>query len=100
MGGVLRSINHGRIADHGQEIRHDVASKLEKAGETLNKVYNLDGGAFSITGTACAVAYPGALQFAFNTLRTHIKQANGFADKLDATARNWQRCEEKNTFTV
>lgn len=101
MGGVMmRKVNHERIGEHAEEIRQDVVPDLKQAGHTLNKEYDLEGGDFSITCTAAAVAYPGAIQFAFNTLKTHVKQMEGFAEKLDATATNWQLTEEKNTFKV
>ena len=96
MGSYVRQVNHERIADHADELRKQVLPHLEAAGETLNKVYNLEGGDFSITCFPAAVAYPGALQFAFETLRRHIDQIAGFADKLDTSAAAWRDTEARN----
>ena len=96
MGSYVRQVNHERIADHADELRKQVLPRLEEAGRTLNKVYDLEGGAFSSTCVAAAVAYPGALQFAFETLRTHLAQVSGFADKLDTTASAWRDIEARN----
>lgn len=96
MGSYVRHINHERIADHADELRKQVLPRLDEAGRTLNKVYALEGGDFSITCVAAAVAYPGALQFAFETLRTHLEQISGFADKLDASASAWRDTEARN----
>ncbi len=62
----------------------------------LNSI-NLEGGDLSITGTAASVAYPGALQFAFETLKTHEDQITAFAGKLDAGAKNWKSGEDHST---
>jgi hypothetical protein len=96
LGSGVRQVNHERITDHADELRKQVLPHLEEAGRTLNRVYDLEGGDFSIACVAAAVAYPGALQFAFETLRTHLDQVSGFADKLDATASAWRDVEVRN----
>lgn len=95
-GPYLRHVNHERISEHADELRKQVLPRLDAAGRALNNVYDLEGGDFSITCAAAAMAYPSALQFAFDTLRTHLEQISGFADKLDRTAVNWRDTEEAN----
>lgn len=96
MGSYVRHVNHERIADHATELRKQVLPRLNEAGQLLNKVYDLEGGDFSITCGAAAVAYPGALQFAFETLRSHLEQISGFADRLDTSAAAWRDTEARN----
>ena len=62
-------IHSARISKHADELTNDIVPKIQTARTTLNAI-NLEGGDSSITGTAVAVAYPGALQFAFETLKT------------------------------
>ncbi|GLW65242.1 hypothetical protein Arub01_34860 [Actinomadura rubrobrunea] len=92
-------INPQRIAQHGKELRSDIIPALEKVTETLNAdgVYNLEGGSFSITMTMAAMAYPGALQFAFEDLRTHREMLDRFASGIETTAKNYQAAEENST---
>lgn len=89
-------IHSARIAKHADEIANDIVPKLEAARTTLNGI-NLEGGDASITGTAVAVAYPGALQFAFETLKTHEEQIKGFSQKVAASAKNWKSGEDHST---
>lgn len=95
MSGEIR-IHSGRISKHADELKNDIVPKLEAARTTLNGI-NLEGGDLSITGTASAMAYPGALQFAFETLKTHEEQIKGFAGTLETSAKNWRSGEEHST---
>jgi hypothetical protein len=90
------TINSAQIKKHGDELKTRIAPEVEKARTTLNAI-NLEGGDLSITGTAAAVAYPGALQFAFETLRTHEDQINGLAGNVTAAAKNWESGELHST---
>ncbi len=89
-------ITAARITKHGDELKSQVVPAIEKARTTLNGI-NLEGGDFSITGTACGVAYPGALQFAFETLKTHEEQVTGLAANVEAAAKGWRRGEDYST---
>jgi len=89
-------INSNQIKKHADDLTNRIVPKVEKARSTLNGV-NLEGGDLSITGTAAAVAYPGALQFAFETLKTHEDQIKGFASNVEASAKNWKSGEDHST---
>ena len=89
-------IHSARISKHADELTNDIVPKIETARTTLNAI-NLEGGDSSITGTAVAVAYPGALQFAFETLKTHEDQIKGFSSKVAASAKNWKSGEDYST---
>jgi hypothetical protein len=95
MSGEIR-IHSERIKKHADELKNEVAPKIEAARTTLDGI-NLEGGDLSITGTAAAMAYPGALQFAFETLQTHEDQVKGFASTLETSAKNWKSGEEHST---
>ena len=95
MSGEVR-IHSERIKKHALELRNEVAPTIEAARTTLDGI-NLEGGDLSITGTAVAMAYPGALQFAFETLKTHEDQINVFSQKIEASAKNWRAGEEHST---
>jgi hypothetical protein len=92
-------INPDRIAKHGKELETDIAPKLEAVRKTLNGdgVYNLEGGDFSITCTMAAMAYPGALQFMFEDMETHVQMVQGFARGVGTTAKNYQSSEDAST---
>lgn len=92
-------IRPDRILKHADELKNQIVPQIEKARSTLNSI-NLEGGDFSITGTAAAVAYPGALQFAFETLKTHEDQIKGLAGNVEAAARNWRKGEHHSTVRV
>jgi hypothetical protein len=89
-------IHSERIKKHALELKNEVAPTIEAARTTLDGI-NLEGGDLSITGTSVAMAYPGALQFAFETLQTHENQINVFSHKLAASAKNWRAGEEHST---
>ena len=89
-------INSARIKKHSDELKNKIVPGVEKARATLNTI-NLEGGDFGITGTACSVAYPGALQFAFETLKTHEDQVKDLASNVDMAAKNWDRGEVYST---
>ncbi|MDL4772868.1 MULTISPECIES: hypothetical protein [Thermomonosporaceae] len=91
-------INPGRIEQHGKEIKSKIAPSLQKAGDTLNTidVYNLEGGSFSITCTTASMAYPGAVQFAFEDLKTHLEMLDGLAKGIATTAENYTGAENAN----
>lgn len=89
-------IHSARINQHADELTNDIVPKVEAARTTLNAI-NLEGGDLSITGTAAAVAYPGALQFAFETLKTHEEQIKGFSNKVATSAKNWKSGEDYST---
>lgn len=92
-------INPDRIAKHGKEIKEQITPALEKIAETLNadNVYNLEGGSFSITMTMAGMAYPGAVQWAFEDIRTHLEMLQGFAQGIETTAKNYDGAETSST---
>jgi hypothetical protein len=87
----------GNIKKHADELRKDIAPKLEEIRTTLNDGATIEGGDFSITGTMCSMAYPGALQFAFEDMETHKKMIEDFADKVETTAKNYEGSEQAST---
>jgi hypothetical protein len=89
-------INPSRLKRHAEELNNHIVPEVEKARDTLNSI-NLEGGDFSITGNACAMAYPGALQFAFDDLKTHEEVIQGFAQTIETTAKNWESAEQYST---
>ncbi|HEV7935730.1 MAG TPA: hypothetical protein VGP70_25875 [Actinomadura sp.] len=91
-------INSQRIAKHGDELKNDIAPKIEKVRETLNadNIYNLEGGDFSITCTMASMAYPGALQFVFEDMETHKQMMDGFVNGIGTTAKTYQAAEDAN----
>jgi hypothetical protein len=88
-----------RIEQHADELRDDIGKKLEKVMDKLNqdKVHNLEGGSFSITCTMAAMAYPGAVQYGFENLRTYMDVVKRYADQLDTTAQNYRRGDDSST---
>ncbi|MEU5876564.1 hypothetical protein [Spirillospora sp. NPDC047279] len=95
MGGELQ-INSERIAQHGTDLKETFVPQLTKIGEDLSAdgIYNLEGGAFSVTCTMASVAYPGAIQFVFEDLKTHIEMLSGYAANIETTAKNYQGAED------
>ncbi|MBO2454305.1 hypothetical protein J4573_44970 [Actinomadura barringtoniae] len=89
------------ISKHGKELKEKYVTQLEKVGEDMSKdgVYNLEGGAFSITCTMASVAYPGAIQFVFQDLKTHIEMLDGYAGNIEVTAKNYQGAEDASRIT-
>jgi hypothetical protein len=87
----------GDIKKHADELRKDIAPKFEEVRATLNDGATIEGGDFSITGTLASVAYPGALQFAFQDMETHKKMIDDFADKIETGAKNYEGSEQANT---
>jgi hypothetical protein len=89
--------NPSGIKKHADELRKNIAPKFEEIRTTLNSSGKIEGGDFSITGTLASVAYPGALQFAFQDMETHGKMIEDFAGKVETTAKTYQAAEEANT---
>ncbi|MFI0481900.1 hypothetical protein [Actinomadura sp. 9N215] len=94
-----KSADPQRIALHGKDITDRVVPRLTNAGNALNSdgTFNLEGGDFSITCTAASTAYPIAVQFGFEDIKLLIDTAQGFAKKIDASAKNYAKAEETNT---
>ncbi|WP_019632927.1 hypothetical protein [Actinomadura atramentaria] len=88
-----------RIAQHAEDITHDVVPKLKSAGDTVNTdgTYNLEGGDFSITCSGASAAYPIAVQFAFEDIKLLMETAKGYAAKVDAGAKTYRQAEQANT---
>ncbi|MBO2454296.1 hypothetical protein J4573_44925 [Actinomadura barringtoniae] len=96
MGNIIQ-VNPERIEQHGKDIDSNITPELEKVGsETLggDGVYNLEGGSFSVTCTAASVTYPGAIQFAFQDLRTHLEMLKHFGEGIATTAKNYTAAEQ------
>ncbi|MFP3965601.1 hypothetical protein SMC26_25055 [Actinomadura fulvescens] len=95
VGGELQ-IDSQRIAQHGKDLKETFVPALEKIGEDMSKdgVFNLEGGAFSVTCTMASVTYPGAIQFLFEDLKTHIEMLGGYAANIETTAKNYQGAED------
>lgn len=87
----------GDIRKHAEELRKDIAPKFEEIRTTLNDGATIEGGDFSITGTMCSMAYPGALQFAFEDMETHKKMIEDFAEKVETGAMNFAGAEQAST---
>jgi hypothetical protein len=85
------------IKKHAEELRKDIAPAFEEVKNALNDSGTIEGGDFSITGTMASMAYPGALQFAFEDMTTHAKMIEDFADGVETTAKNYQGSEDANT---
>ncbi len=96
MSGEIR-FTPDRIRKHADELTRDFMPKIEKARTELNTNAMLEGGDFSMTGTAAAVAYPGALQFAFDDLATHEQMLGAYAKNIESTAKRYRSAEEHST---
>ncbi|MDL4772871.1 MULTISPECIES: hypothetical protein [Thermomonosporaceae] len=92
-------INPERIAQHGEDVKSTIASILNGARDALNTGGTIEGGDFSVDGTMASMAYPMALQFAYEDLETHLEMLSKFASGLDATARTYRAAEEASTIT-
>jgi hypothetical protein len=86
-----------RIRKHADELTRDLIPKIEKARTRLNADAMLEGGDFSMTGTPAAVAYPGALQFAFEDLATHERMLGEYAKNIEASAKTYRSAEQHST---
>ncbi len=96
MAGEIR-FNPDRIKKHADELNKDVVPQIESARTKLNTDAMLEGGDFSITGNAAAMAYPGALQFAFEDLATHERMLGEYAKNIESSAKLYQAAEEHST---
>jgi hypothetical protein len=96
MSGEIR-FNPDRIKKHAEELRKDIAPKIEEARTKLNDEAMVEGGDFSITGNMASMAYPGALQFAFEDLTTHQEMLDEFAKNIETSAKNYQAAEQHST---
>jgi antirestriction protein len=86
-----------RMRKHADELTRDFVPKIETARTKLNTDAMLEGGDFSMTGTAAAMAYPGALQFAFEDLATHQQMLGEYARNIESAAKLYQTAEEHST---
>lgn len=96
MSGEIK-FNPDRMRKHADELTKDMVPKIEKVRTKLNTDAMIEGGDFSITGTAASVAYPGALQFAFEDLQTHEQMLNGYAQNITRAALGYQSAEEHSS---
>jgi hypothetical protein len=96
MSGEIK-FNPDRMRKHADELTKDMVPKIEKARTKLNTDAMIEGGDFSITGTAASVAYPGALQFAFEDLSTHEQMLDGFAKNIESAAKLYKAAEEASS---
>ncbi|MFC6880089.1 MULTISPECIES: hypothetical protein [Actinomadura] len=87
-----------RIALHGKDITDQVVPAVRKAGDELGKsgVYDLEGGDFSITCSAAAAAYPIAVQFAFEDLKSELQAIRTLAAQVDRAATTYGDAEAAN----
>ncbi|MFI0372950.1 hypothetical protein ACH35V_34245 [Actinomadura sp. 1N219] len=87
-----------RIKQHAGDLRSDVIPLVKKAGDTLTKdgTYNLEGGDFSITCTPMALAYPMAIQFAFEDIKMLMTTAKDYAEKIERAAGIYRQTEVQN----
>ena len=85
---------------HAKEVSGPLTKKLETTLDAINEKCTLEGGDFSITGTPSAVCYPGALQFAFEDLKTHMTILGKLAEGVEACAENYKKSEEFSSAKV
>ncbi|WP_019632929.1 hypothetical protein [Actinomadura atramentaria] len=90
-------IDPERIAKHGQDVQQILAGPFTEARNELNANGTVEGGDFSVTGTACGVAYPMGLQFAFEDLNTHRDMLENFKKGIDNTAKTYRASEQSST---
>lgn len=95
--GTQLDVNPERIAQHAKEITNSVRPELDKGFQELNSAGTIEGGDFSITATMAAMAYPMALQWAFEDFQTHLDMLDGYARKLEATAVTYGSAETAST---
>jgi hypothetical protein len=96
MSGEIR-FNPDRIKKHAEELSKDIAPKIEAARTKLNDEAMVEGGDFSITGNMASMAYPGALQFAFEDLATHQQMLDAYAKNVETSAKTYQAAEDHST---
>jgi hypothetical protein len=96
MSGEIR-FNPDRIRKHAAELTTDIAPKIEAARTKLNADAMIEGGDFSITGNMASMAYPGALQWAFEDLATHKQMLDEYAKNVETSAKLYQTAEERST---
>jgi hypothetical protein len=96
MSGEIR-FSPDRIRKHATELTKDIVPKLEAARAKLNTDAMIEGGDFSITGNMASMAYPGALQWAFEDLATHQRMLGEYAKNIETSAKLYQTAEERST---
>jgi antirestriction protein len=96
MSGEIR-FDPDRIRKHADELTRSFVPKIEAARTKLNADAMLEGGDFSITGNPAGMAYPGALQFAFEDLATHERMLGEYAKNIESSAKLYQAAEEHST---
>jgi antirestriction protein len=96
MSGEIR-FNPDRMRKHADELTTDFVPKIESARTKLNTDAMLEGGDFSITGNAASMAYPGALQFAFEDFATHEQMLGEYAKNIESSANLYQAAEDHST---
>jgi antirestriction protein len=89
--------NPDRMRKHADQLTSDFVPQIEGARTKLNSDAMIEGGDFSITGNAASMAYPGALQFAFEDLATHEQMLGEYAKNIEASAKLYQSAEEHST---
>ncbi|MEV5824961.1 hypothetical protein AB0L25_05235 [Spirillospora sp. NPDC052242] len=95
--GTQLNVNPARIMQHAREITNTIRPELDKGLQELNGNGTIEGGDFSLTGTAAAMAYPMALQWAFEDLQTHLEMLDGYASNLETTAQTYGNAETAST---
>jgi hypothetical protein len=96
MSGEIK-FNPDRMRKHADELTKDMVPKLEQARTKLNTDTMIEGGDFSITGNMASMAYPGALQFAFEDLDTHKQMLSDQATNIQTAAKNYQAAEQASS---
>jgi hypothetical protein len=96
MSGEITFIPNGS-KNHADELTKDFVSKIENARTRLNADAKIENGDFSITGNAASLAYPRALQFAFEDLATHEQMLGEHATNIECAARLSQGAAEHST---
>ncbi|WP_026404412.1 hypothetical protein [Actinomadura rifamycini] len=93
-----KDVNPERIDKHGADLSATVIPKIDNAGKMLSEsgVYDLEGGDFSIICLHASVAYPLAVQFAFEDLKAQKRVAESYVERLSKTAATYGTAEEKN----
>ncbi|QFG22094.1 hypothetical protein [Actinomadura sp. WMMB 499] len=95
--GTQLNVNPDRIAQHAKEVTNTIRPELDKGLQELSGNGTIEGGDFSITATMAAMAYPMALQWAFEDIQTHLDMLDGYAAKLEATAKTYGSAETAST---
>ncbi|GGV19791.1 hypothetical protein GCM10010182_46930 [Actinomadura cremea] len=94
-----KDVNPERIDKHGKDLSQTVIPKIDNAGRLLSEpgVYDLEGGDFSIICLHASVAYPMAVQFAFEDLKAQKRVAESYVERLAKTASTYGTANEKST---